>query len=104
MCLLHQQGPCSAILPFSYSPTYQDIRHYLKKCQLSYLLQHPHIQPVLLESSCEDHPFVLVRDEQIRLFTSLWLREAHCFTGQPTVSSLNAGVVSLQIQCFSKLV
>lgn len=94
MCLLHQQAPYSAILvvlPFPYNPTYQVIKHYLKKCQLSYLLQHPHIHPDLLERCCKDYPFVLVTAEQIRLFMSLWVREAHCFTDQPTVSSLNAG-------------
>jgi len=94
MCLLHQQAPRSAILvglPFSYNPTYQIIKHYLKKCQLSYLLQYPHIYPVPLERCWKDYPFVLVRAEQIKLFTSLWAREAHRFTDQPTVSSLNAG-------------
>lgn len=93
MCLLHQQPPCSAILvvlPFSHNPTYQVIKHHLKKCQFSYLLQYPHIHPVLLERCCKDYPFILVRADQIRLFTSLWVREAHCFTDQPPASSLNA--------------
>lgn len=94
MCLLHQQAPCSAILvvlPFPYDPTYQVIKHYLKKRQVSYLLRYPHIHPVLLERCCKDYPFILVKAEQILLFTSLWVTEAHCFTDQPTVSSLNAG-------------
>lgn len=94
MCLLHQQAPCSAILvvsPFSYNPTYQVIKYYLKKCQLSYLLQYPHIHPALLERCCKDHLFILVRAEEIRFFSSLWVGEIHCFTDQPTVSSLKAG-------------
>lgn len=94
MCLLHQEAPCSAILvvlPFSHNPTYQVIKHYLKKCQLSYLLQYPHTHPFLLESCCKDCHFVLIKAEQTRLFMSPLVREAHCFTEQPTVSSLNAG-------------
>lgn len=79
MCLLHQQAPCSAILvvsPFSYNPTYQVIKYYLKKCQLSYLLQYPHIHPALLERCCKDHLFILVSWRDQVLFISLGRRNS----------------------------